>query len=291
MHEIAAGDGDLTRRLPLDSEDEVGLLARQFNAFVAKLHGVMQKVVSSSGHLEIAVGEVSSGSLDLSLLTEQQAASLQQTAASMEELAGTVRGTAEQAKSANSVASGAVETAHSGNEAVLKAANTMNAAVEQSSKIVGIVGMIEGIAFQTNILALNAAVESARAGESGRGFAVVAAEVCNLAQRSTTAAKEIKGLLKSSVVNVEAGAEQVNLAGKTIAELATAISHVATITGEIPTPAREQSRAIDEVNQAVALMDQSTQQNAALVEEIAAASDSLKSQGHELNSTVRFFKL
>ncbi|OWJ59971.1 methyl-accepting chemotaxis protein [Paraburkholderia caledonica] len=291
MHEIAAGDGDLTRRLPLDSEDEVGLLARQFNAFVAKLHGVMQKVVSSSGHLELAAGEVSSGNLDLSSRTEQQAASLQQTAASMEELAGTVRGTAEQAKSANSVASGAVETAHRGNEAVLKAANTMNAAVEQSSKIVGIVGMIEGIAFQTNILALNAAVESARAGESGRGFAVVAAEVRNLAQRSTTAAKEIKGLLESSVVNVEAGAEQVNLAGKTIAELATAISHVATITGEIATSAREQSRAIDEVNQAVALMDQSTQQNAALVEEIAAASDSLKSQGHELNSTVRFFKL
>ncbi len=167
----------------------------------------------------------------------------------------------------------------------------MNTAVEQSSKIVGIVGLIEGIAFQTNILALNAAVESARAGESGRGFAVVASEVRNLAQRSTSAAKDIKALLESSLVNVQEGAEQVNLAGKTIAELTNAISNVATITSEIANSAREQSRAIDEVNQAVALMDQSTQQNAALVEQIAAASDSLKSQGRELNTTVGFFKL
>ena len=291
MHEIAAGDGDLTRRLPLDTADEVGLLARQFNAFVEKLHGVMQKVVISSRHLELAAGEVSAGNVDLSSRTEQQAASLEQTAASMEELAGTVRGTAEQARSANAVAAKAVETAHRGNEAVTKAANTMNTAVEESGRIVGIVGMIEGIAFQTNILALNAAVESARAGESGRGFAVVASEVRNLAQRSTSAAKEIKALLGSSVVNVQAGAEQVNLAGKTIAELTDAISNVATITSEIADSARAQSRAIDEVNQAVALMDQSTQQNAALVEQIAAASDSLKSQGRELNSTVGYFKL
>lgn len=291
MHEIASGDGDLTRRLPLDTADEVGLLARQFNAFVEKLHGVMQKVVISSRHLELAAGEVSAGNIDLSSRTEQQAASLEQTAASMEELAGTVRGTAEQARSANAVAANAVETAHRGNEAVTKAANTMNTAVEESGRIVGIVGMIEGIAFQTNILALNAAVESARAGESGRGFAVVASEVRNLAQRSTSAAKEIKALLGSSVVNVKAGAEQVNLAGKTIAELTDAISNVATITREIADSAREQSHAIDEVNQAVALMDQSTQQNAALVEQIAAASDSLKSQGSELNRTVGFFKL
>jgi methyl-accepting chemotaxis protein len=291
MHEIAAGDGDLTRRLPLDTADEVGLLARQFNAFVEKLHGVMQKVVVSSRHLELAAGEVSAGNVDLSSRTEQQAASLEQTAASMEELAGTVRGTAEQARNANAVAANAVETAHRGNEAVTKAANTMNTAVEESGRIVGIVGMIEGIAFQTNILALNAAVESARAGESGRGFAVVASEVRNLAQRSTSAAKEIKALLGSSVVNVQAGAEQVNLAGKTIAELTDAISNVATITSEIADSARAQSRAIDEVNQAVALMDQSTQQNAALVEQIAAASDSLKSQGRELNRTVGFFKL
>jgi methyl-accepting chemotaxis protein len=291
MHEIAAGDGDMTRRLPQLSNDEVGQLAKQFNAFVEKLHGVLLKVMTNSRQLELAAGEVSAGNLDLSSRTEQQAASIQQTAASMEELAGTVRGTADQAMSANAVAAGAVEAARRGNEAVATAAKTMNTAVEQSGRIVGIVGIIEGIAFQTNILALNAAVESARAGESGRGFAVVAAEVRNLAQRSTTAAKEIKALLEASVGNVEAGAEQVNLAGKTISELTDAITNVATITSEIAGSAREQSRAIGEVNQAVSLMDQSTQQNAALVEEIAAASESLSTQGKDLNATVRFFKL
>ena len=291
MHEIASGDGDMTRRLPLISADEVGVLAKQFNGFVEKLHGVLQKVMTSSRHLELAANEVSAGNLDLSSRTEQQAASLEQTAASMEELAGTVRGTADQATNANAVAAGAVETARRGNEAVARAANTMNTAVEQSGRIVGIVGMIEGIAFQTNILALNAAVESARAGESGRGFAVVASEVRNLAQRSTTAAKEIKALLEASVENVQSGSEQVNLAGKTIAELTEAITQVESITGEIASSAREQSRAINEVNQAVSLMDQSTQQNAALVEQIAAASESLKTQGRDLNATVGFFKL
>jgi len=291
MHEIAAGDGDMTRRLPLISADEVGVLAKQFNGFVEKLHGVLHKVMTSSRHLELAANEVSAGNLDLSSRTEQQAASLEETAASMEELAGTVRGTADQASNANAVAAGAVETARRGNEAVTRAANTMNTAVEQSGRIVGIVGMIEGIAFQTNILALNAAVESARAGESGRGFAVVASEVRNLAQRSTTAAKEIKSLLEASVENVQSGSEQVNLAGKTIAELTDAVTQLSSITGEIASSAREQSRAINEVNQAVSLMDQSTQQNAALVEQIAAASESLKSQGRDLNATVGFFKL
>jgi methyl-accepting chemotaxis protein len=189
------------------------------------------------------------------------------------------------------VAAGAVEVAPRGNEAVSTAAQTMGTAVEQSGRIEGIVAMIEGIAFQTNILALNAAVESARAGESGRGFAVVASEVRNLAQRSTNAAKEIKVLLDASVDNVRAGAEQVNLAGRTIAELTDAIGNVATITAEISASAQEQSRSINEINQAVSLMDQSTQQNAALVEEIAAASQSLKSQGRELHTTVSFFKL
>ena len=291
MHEIAAGDGDMTRRLPIVSDDEVGQLAKQFNAFVERLHGVLRKVLTSSRHLELAASEVSAGNSDLSARTEQQAASIQQTAASMEELAGTVRGTADRAMSANAVTAGAVEAARRGNEAVTTAANTMNVAVEQSGRVVGIVGIIEGIAFQTNILALNAAVESARAGESGRGFAVVAAEVRNLAQRSTSAAKEIKTLLEASVGNVQAGAAQVNLAGKTIEELTEAITDVATITSEIAHSAREQSRAIGEVNQAVSLMDQSTQQNAALVEEIAAASESLSTQGRDLSATVGFFRL
>jgi methyl-accepting chemotaxis protein len=291
MYEIASGDGDMTRRLPLVSKDEVGHLATQFNAFVEKLHGVLVKVMASSRHFELAANEVSAGNGDLSARTEQQAASIQQTAATMEELANTVRGTAEQAKNVNEVATNAVQTARRGNEAVSSAARTMDVAVEQSGRIVGIVAMIESIAFQTNILALNAAVESARAGESGRGFAVVASEVRNLAQRSTSAAKEIKDLLESSVDHVRTGAEQVNVAGRTISELTDAIANVATITTEISASAREQSRSIDEVNQAVSLMDQSTQQNAALVEQIAAASASLSEQGRELHTTVGFFKL
>ncbi|MFM0124840.1 methyl-accepting chemotaxis protein [Paraburkholderia sp. RL18-101-BIB-B] len=291
MREIAVGDGDLTRRLPIVSGDEVGQLAGQFNAFVEKLHGVLQKVMVSSRLLELAASEVSAGNLDLSARTEQQAASIQQTAANMEQLASTVRGTADQAKSANAVAAGAVEVARRGNEAVTSAAKTMSVAGEQSGRIVGIVGMIEGIAFQTNILALNAAVESARAGESGRGFAVVAAEVRNLAQRSTGAAKEIKALLEASVGNVQLGAEQVNRAGATIVELTEAISNVEIITGEIARSAHEQSHGISEVNTAVSGMDHATQQNAALVEEIAAASASLNSQGQDLSATVGFFKL
>lgn len=291
MREIASGDGDMTRRLPQDSHDEVGLLATQFNAFVEKLHGVLVKVMASSREFEVAAGEVSTGNGDLSARTEQQAASIQQTAATMEQLASTVRETAAKAINVNNVAAGAVEVARRGNEAVSTAAQTMGTAVEQSSRIEGIVAMIEGIAFQTNILALNAAVESARAGESGRGFAVVASEVRNLAQRSTSAAKEIKVLLDASVENVRAGAQQVNVAGRTIAELTDAIDNVATITADISASAHDQSRSIDEINQAVSLMDQSTQQNAALVEEIAAASQSLKAQGRELHTTVSFFKL
>ncbi|WP_321812284.1 MULTISPECIES: methyl-accepting chemotaxis protein [unclassified Burkholderia] len=291
MQEIASGDGDMTRRLPQVSQDEVGELARQFNAFVEKLQGLLGNVVASSHELRLAAGEVSAGNSDLSARTERQAASVEQTAATMEQLAGTVRETADQAKNVNNVAGGAVEIARRGNDAVSKAARTMDAAVEQSGRIEGIVAMIESIAFQTNILALNAAVESARAGESGRGFAVVASEVRNLAQRSTNAAKEIKALLDASVSNVRAGSNQVNLAGRTIEELTHAISNVAAITNEISASAREQSRSIDEVNQAVSVMDRATQQNAALVEELAAASATLNRQGRELQSTVEFFTL
>lgn len=291
MHEIASGDGDMTRRLPITSNDEVGQLAKQFNLFVEKLHGVLVKALASSREFEVAASEVSLGNGDLSARTEQQAASIQETAATMEQIASTVRETAQQSSNVNRVVSSAAQVAREGNEAVSKAATTMNAAVDHSAKIEGIVATIEGIAFQTNILALNAAVESAGAGESGRGFAVVASEVRNLAQRSTNAAKEIKNLLESSVHNVRAGADQVNLAGRTITELTEAIANVATITAEISASAHEQSRSIEEINQAVSSMDQSTQQNAALVEQIAAASESLKNQGHELHTTIGFFKL
>ena len=291
MKEIATGDGDMTRRLPQAGDDEVGVLAHEFNGFVEKLRGVLVSVKASSGLLERASSEVSSGNRDLSARTEQQAASLEETAASMEEFAGTVRQTADQAHSANTVTNSAVEIARRGNEAVSTAATTMATVVAQSTRIEGIVGLIEGIAFQTNILALNAAVESARAGEEGRGFAVVAGEVRNLARRSADAAKDIKKLLGESVVSVRSGASQVDVAGKTIAELTAAISNVAAITSEIAAAAREQSQSIDQVNQAVSQMDDATQQNAALVEQMAAASESLKSQGHNLYETISSFKL
>ncbi len=291
MQEIASGDGDMTRRLPVVSRDEVGQLAVQFNAFVEKLHGVLLNVMNNSRQLEVAAHEVSAGNHDLSARTEQQAASIEQTSAAMNELSETVSATADQAAHATQVASGAVEVARRGNDAVSGAARTMHTAAEQSDRIVGIVGLIEGIAFQTNILALNAAVESARAGESGRGFAVVASEVRSLAHRSTEAAREIKALLEASVENVQSGARQIDQAGKTIGELTEAISGVATITSEIAASAREQSRSIAEVNQAVAVLDQATQQNAALVEEISAAAQSLNHQGKDLNATVGFFKL
>jgi len=291
MHEIADGDGDLSRRLPVASNDEVGLLAGRFNVFVQKLHDVIASVASTSKHFELAASEVSAGNADLSARTEQQAASIQQTAATMEQLSATVREAADRAKQANAIATDAVETAVQGDVAVADAAKTMETAVSQSEHIIGIVGMIEAIAFQTNILALNAAVESARAGESGRGFAVVAAEVRNLAQRSTTSAKEIKDLLETSVSNVRTGASQIALAGRTITDLNAAVANVAAITTEIAAAAGEQAKAIEEVNSAVASMDQTTQQNAALVEQIAAASDSLKSQGKELLATVGLFRL
>ncbi len=291
MHEVAVGDGDLTRRLPIVSNDEVGLLAREFNAFVEKLHGMLRNVMDNTRQVEVAASEVSAGNRDLSARTEQQAASIEETSAAMNELSETVQATAEQAGHVRTVAAGAAKTAHESNAAIASAAKTMHAASQQSGRIVGIVGLIEGIAFQTNILALNAAVEAARAGESGRGFAVVASEVRSLAHRSSEAAREIKALLDASVANVQDGAQQIDLAGKTIGELTEAIANVAHITGEIADSAREQSRSITEVNQAVAVLDQATQQNAALVEEISAAAESLNHQGRDLAATVGFFKL
>lgn len=291
MREIASGDGDMTRRLPIDSEDEVGLLAGQFNDFVEKLRGVLVSVRGGTSVLERASGEVSAGNRDLSARTEQQAAALEQTAASMEELAVTIRRTADQAAGANTVTNNAVKVAEQGNVAVSTAATTMASVVQQSTRIEGIIGIIEGIAFQTNILALNAAVESARAGESGRGFAVVAGEVRSLARRSADAAKDIKKMLSETVVQVRDGASQVDVAGKTIKELTDAVANVATITRDIADAAREQSRSIDQVNQAVVSMDETTQQNAALVEEMAAASESLNVEGRNLYETVGFFKL
>ncbi|GLU33246.1 methyl-accepting chemotaxis protein [Trinickia caryophylli] len=241
----------------------------------------------------IATGssEIASGNEDLSSRTEQQASSLQETASSMEELTSTVRQNADNAQQASSLAANASEVAQKGSGVVSQVVDTMARISDSSSRIAEITGMIEGIAFQTNILALNAAVEAARAGEQGRGFAVVASEVRSLAQRSSSAAKEIKELIGESVDRVRDGAQFAEEAGATMTEITQAIARVTDIMGEIAAASSEQSRGIEQVNHAITQMDEVTQQNAALVEEAAAASKSLEQQGRQLNDAVAFFRL
>ena len=291
MREIAAGDGDLTRRLPVVSSDEAGHLAGQFNAFVEKLHGVLVQVAASTHHFELAAAEVSAGNTDLSSRTEQQAAALEETASSMTQLTETVKQNADNAREANAMASRATGIADAGNGAMQDMVDTIGRISGSSTRISEITGVIEGIAFQTNILALNAAVEAARAGEQGRGFAVVASEVRSLAQRSAAAAKEIKELISSSVEMIQDGARQANEAGATIAEVKTAIKQVSDIVGEITAASEEQSRGLEQVSQAVGQMDSVTQQNAALVEEAAAASHSLQEQAVKLKQAVSAFRI
>ncbi|HXZ08087.1 MAG TPA: methyl-accepting chemotaxis protein [Paraburkholderia sp.] len=291
MQDIASGDGDLTQRLPVTSGDEVGVLAAQFNAFVEKLNGVLLNIRDGSESLRVATGEISAGNADLSARTEQQAAALQETAASMEELTSAVKQNADHAREATALANNASEVARRSNDVVERVVGTMSDISESSNRIADITGIIEGIAFQTNILALNAAVESARAGEYGRGFAVVASEVRSLAQRSSSAAKEIKELIGASVDKIRQGSELAGEAGKTMSEVTIAVGQVTTIMGEIAAASDEQSRGIAQVNLAITQMDDVTQQNAALVEEAAAASRSLEDQGRQLNETVAAFRL
>jgi methyl-accepting chemotaxis protein len=291
MQDIASGDGDLTQRLPVTSEDEVGVLAVQFNAFVEKLNGVLLDVRANSETLRVATGEISAGNADLSARTEQQAAALQETAASMEELTAAVKQNAESARHASSLAADASAVARRSNDVVERVVDTMSDISQSSSRIADITGIIEGIAFQTNILALNAAVESARAGEHGRGFAVVASEVRSLAQRSSSAAKEIKDLIGASVDKIQQGSVLATEAGRTMSEVTHAVGQVTSIMGEIAAASDEQSRGIAQVNLAITQMDDVTQQNAALVEEAAAASRSLEDQGRQLNETVSAFRL
>jgi methyl-accepting chemotaxis protein len=241
--------------------------------------------------INTAAGEISSGNNDLSQRTEQQASSLEETAASMEELASTVKNNAENAKQANQLAAAASGVAVKGGEVVGQVVNTMSAINTSAKKIEDIISVIDGIAFQTNILALNAAVEAARAGEQGRGFAVVAGEVRNLAQRSASAAKEIKELITDSVSKTAEGTTQVEQAGKTMQEIVSSVQRVTDIMGEITAASVEQSSGIDQVNQAVTSMDEVTQQNAALVEEAAAAAESLVEQAESLIDVVSAFKL
>ncbi|MBN3728706.1 methyl-accepting chemotaxis protein [Burkholderia sp. Ac-20379] len=282
---------DLTQRAPVVNQDEVGVTAGAFNRLVDRVAGVMTTVHEATESVNTASSEMAAGNSDLSSRTEQQAASLEETASSMEQLTATVRQNADSAKQGNALALQASEVASQGGDAVGRVIETMKGISSSSEKVSEIIGVIEGIAFQTNILALNAAVEAARAGEQGRGFAVVASEVRGLAQRSATAAKEIKELIGASVEQVREGEAQVGDAGRTIDEVVRSVRQVADLMGEIAAASHEQQTGIEQVNQAVAQMDQVTQQNAALVEQAAAASQSMSEQARVLRAAVATFRV
>lgn len=285
---IAAGD--LAVSIPTQAGDRSSVLYAM-KEMRDSLVGIVSDVRTSTATIATASREIASGNMDLSGRTEQQASSLEETASSMEELTSTVKQNAENARQANLLAASASDVAIKGGEVVDQVVGTMASINESSRKIVDIISVIDGIAFQTNILALNAAVEAARAGEQGRGFAVVATEVRSLAQRSAAAAKEIKALIDDSVGKVDAGSKLVAQAGSTMDEIVSSVKRVTDIMGEITLASQEQSAGIEQVNQAVGHMDQTTQQNAALVEEAAAAAGSLQDQANRLAQVVSVFKL
>ncbi|HHQ4050030.1 TPA: methyl-accepting chemotaxis protein IV [Citrobacter freundii] len=286
---IAAGN--LARPVAVYGRNEISAIFASLKSMQQALRTTVNDVRQGSSAMHTGISEIAMGNNDLSSRTEQQAASLAQTAASMEQLTATVGQNADNARQASGIAKSAADTAHKGGEQTAKVASTMHEITASSQKIGDIIGVIDSIAFQTNILALNAAVEAARAGEQGRGFAVVAGEVRNLASRSAQAAKEIKGLIEESVTRVHQGSQLVDMAARTMTEIVSSVTRVNDIMGEIASASDEQRRGIEQVAQAVSQMDSVTQQNAGLVEEAAAATGQLADQADHLSACVAFFKL
>ncbi|WP_186039909.1 methyl-accepting chemotaxis protein [Burkholderia gladioli] len=291
MDTIGSGGGDLTHRLPVAGRDEVAQISASFNAFVDKISAVLHDVKSGVDSMKLATDEIEMGNRDLSQRTETSASNLQHTSAALTELTASVKQSAESAMEASRLATSASEAAARGGEVVTSAVSTMDEIARASARITEIIGVIDGIAFQTNILALNAAVEAARAGEHGRGFAVVAGEVRTLAQRCATAAREIKDLIQSSEASVDTGAQRVQAAGAAMREIVEGIERVNRVIGEIDGAMNEQSTGISQIDRSVAEMDQATQQNAALVEQSTAASATLNEQAHGLSGIVGLFRL
>jgi methyl-accepting chemotaxis protein len=287
----AASAGDLTVRVEFKSKDELGLMGRALNDFLEQLNRSIRQVAESSESVAHASKQLSAASDHMSAGSQQQASSLEETAASLEEITGTVKQNADNAKQANQLAVGSRDIAEHGGDVVASAVEAMAEINQSSKKIADIITTIDEIAFQTNLLALNAAVEAARAGEQGRGFAVVAAEVRNLAQRSATAAKEIKALIEDSVGKVESGSELVNKSGQTLSEIVTSVKRVTDIIGDIAAASQEQSSGIDQVNRAVTQMDHVVQSNAAQTEELSSTARSLRGQAQQLQVLVAKFKL
>src|SRR6186713_2846090 len=283
----AAIDGDLSVRIPIGGKSgEIEALCRGVNAMLDNTVDLVRRVQGAAAGVQSGAEEISRGNSNLSQRTEEQASSLEETASSMEQMTSTVKATADNAGQANQLAMAARQQAEKGGAVVSSAVVAMSGINSASKKIADIIGVIDEIAFQTNLLALNAAVEAARAGEQGRGFAVVATEVRNLAGRSATAAKEIKALIQDSVSKVEEGSHLVDESGKTLEEIVGAVKKVTDIVAEIAAASREQSAGIEQVNRAVMQMDETTQQNAALVEEAAAASQAIVEQAQALNGMI-----
>lgn len=288
---LSAGGADLTRRLPESSSQELNAIARNVNAFMSYLQGLLQQVGSSTRTIAAASHQIAEGNVSLSSRTEEQSASLTQTAASMEEIAGIVANNADNAEHADRLATDAAAVAQRGAGLMTSAVEKMRHIESSSLRVADIVGVIDGIAYQTNILALNAAVEAARAGEQGRGFAVVATEVRNLALRASSSAKEIRELINDAVAGVQEGSCLVQEAGETMNALVTSVSEVSALMEEVKTASREQSVGIAQVNVAVCQLEGATQQNASLVAEVSSAAKAMEEQAQQLESVVNRFKV